>query len=106
MLVFDGQGGNAFQWVDGAFGLSGQEFLRHEGRLIDAPGLSGIELLTATVAVDETGWHLENLAAADEESEMTAVCAKVRAHFSLDWIANGRCSLDGLAGSQILLEIW
>jgi hypothetical protein len=106
VLVFDGLGGNSFMWVDGVFGPSDGEYLRHEGRLIESAGLEGEQVLSALIVVDDDGWQLRDLAPVDESSEMTADCAQGRELFSLDWIANGRCPLDILDGSQVLLEVW
>ncbi len=105
-LVRDGSGGNAFLWVDAIFGAPDAEFVRHEGRLIHAPGLEAASFLSARVEADAQGWHLEDLEEAVEGGVNDAACAKGAPTFSLDWIANGRCALDTLAGSTILLELW
>jgi len=105
-LVRDGVGGNAFLWVDAVFGAPDADFVRHEGRLIHAPGFETASFLSAQVEVDAQGWHLNALEEAVEDGANNAVCANGAPTFSLDWIANGRCPLDTLAGSTILLEIW
>lgn len=105
-LVRDGQGGNSFLWVDGVFGGIDSDYVRHQGRLIEAPGLENAEYLSAWVEVDASGWRLVNITEGAEDDVNLADCAMGAATFSLDWIANGRCALDALAGSQILLELW
>ena len=105
-LVFDGLGGNSFMWVDAVYGFQDADYLRHEGRLVYAPDLVGASYVSAWVNVDENGWSLDNVALAAEGDPNLAACSNGASSFSLDWIANGRCPLDDLAGSQILLEVW
>jgi hypothetical protein len=105
-MVYDGSGGNSFMWIDAIFGFPDSDYVRHQGRLIYAPDLVDASFVSASVSVDEKGWALENVALASEGEPNMAACANDAPSFSLDWIANGRCPLDELAGSQILLELW
>jgi hypothetical protein len=105
-LVFDGIGGNSFMWIDAVYGAEDADYLRHQGHLIYAPDMVGASFVSAWVNVDEKGWSLENISLANEGDPNLANCSNGASHFSLDWIANGRCPLDDLAGSQILLEVW
>jgi hypothetical protein len=105
-MVYDGSGGNSFMWIDAIFGFPDPDYVRHQGRLIYAPDLLDASFVSASVSVDENGWALENVVLAAEGDANMAACAKGAPSFSLDWIANGRCPLDELAGSQILLELW
>jgi hypothetical protein len=105
-LVRDGQGGNSFLWVDGVFGGIDADYVRHQGRLIYAPGLEDSAYLSAWVEADASGWRLVNVTGAAEGGVNLADCALGAATFSLDWIANGRCPLATLKGAQILLELW
>ena len=104
-LVFDGNGGNDFFWIDALFGMEGVDFLRHEGRLIEAPGLAGTDELVATVEKTADGYILTDFAAGDGTPRFFD-CMAGRTSFSLDWITNGRCGLDELDGNRVNLEIW
>ena len=104
-LIYDGNGANDFLWVDLVFGMEDSEFLRHEGRLIASQGISGVDEIVATVEKTAEGYRLSELLPGDGVPRFFP-CMGTRTSFSLDWIANGRCSLAELDGQQITLEIW
>lgn len=105
-LVMDGQGGNRFLWVDAGFGLNEAGFLRHSGRLIDAGVVPDNGLLAATLVETDDGVELTELAEASETDLVETDCAHGAPLFELDWIANGRCSVEELNGQRIVLEVW
>ena len=105
-LIRDGVGGNRFLWVDAAFGLDESSFMRHQGRLIQAPVVVETGVLAATVFSTDDGFELQELAEASEMDVMDVDCAQGAVSFSLDWMANGRCSLEDMNGQRVLLEVW
>ena len=106
LLVMDGQGGNRFLWVDAGFGLDDSGFVRHAGRLIDAGLVPESGLLAATVVATSEGAELMEIAEASELDVLETDCAHGAALFELDWLANGRCSLEEIDGQRIVMEVW
>ena len=106
-LRMDGDGGNRWAWIDAGLGTDGPLF-RSDGWLLEGDVDTSTGLLAVTLdELSPSG--VGTLGAPEPVADLTQNdppdCAPSGQPFSLDWLADGRCSVSGSRGRRVVLAV-
>lgn len=106
-LRIDGEGGNRWTWVDAALGTD-TPLIRSGGWLVEGSVDLSTGLLAVTLdALSATG--VGTLGSPQAVSDLTQHdppdCAPADVPFSLDWLAEGRCTVSETRGRRVVLAV-
>jgi hypothetical protein len=105
VLGIDGAGGNGWLWWDSAYDLD-RSWCASGGRLLDMECNAGDGLYALSLEVEEGELRLEGAEAVTDLSAYSPpACAAAGQPFSLDWLAEGRCTLAEVEGQRMVIEV-
>ena len=108
VLTMDGQGGNAWKWIDIPFGMSGPFLANDEHRIpVELLPKQSTGLLAVTLLVSDDGRVvIEDPVEVVDLLEVDPLpCMPDGVPFSLAWVVEGRCPRPMVDGARVVLEI-
>jgi hypothetical protein len=105
VLGIDGAGGNGWLWWDSAYALD-QGWCTSGGRLLDLDCSAGDGLYALKLGLEEGELRYSEVEpVADLSGATTPDCAPAGQPFSLDWLAEGRCTVSEVEGQRLVIEV-